>query len=157
VHAPGFCSHSVFVLMGSGSHLHIHTYTSAQMCTRRACVHICETSPYVASTVPGFTTTSILYLEPVSSLMVRFWPKRVPSTLKKTGPSLGWIRSAMERLMIGGTSSIVPGCCSVSGRGVRRRSRAGGDDDAEEGPETSGGNFHNKSGIPTLFSKSKSL
>lgn len=61
---------------------------------------------YVASTVPGFIATSILYLEPVSSLMVRFWPKRVPSTLKKTGPSLGWMRSEMEMLMMAGTPSM---------------------------------------------------
>lgn len=61
---------------------------------------------YVASTVPGFITTSILYLEPVSSLMVRLWPNRVPSTLKKTGPSLGWMRSEMEMLMMAGTPSM---------------------------------------------------
>lgn len=36
---------------------------------------------HVASTVPGFITTSILYLEPVSSLMVLVWPNLVPSTL----------------------------------------------------------------------------
>lgn len=46
---------------------------------------------YVAWTVPGRRATSILYLAPVSSLMVRFWPKRCPSTLKYTAPSLGWI------------------------------------------------------------------
>lgn len=34
-----------------------------------------------------------MYLAPVSSLMVRFWPKRCPSTLKYTAPSLGWMRS----------------------------------------------------------------
>lgn len=66
-----------------------------------------EGSAYVASTVPGFTATSIRYLDPVSSLMVRVWPKRVPSTLKKTGPSLGWILREMEMLMIGGTSSMM--------------------------------------------------
>lgn len=66
-------------------------------------------SSYVASTVPGFSTTSILYLEPVSSLMVLLWPNRVPSTLKNTGPSLGWIRREIAMLIIGGTSSMVPG------------------------------------------------
>lgn len=84
-------------------------------------------SPYVASTFPGFTTTSILYLEPVSSLMVLVWPNRVPSTLKNTGPSLGWIRREIKMLMSSGTSSIVPGFV-VSG--VNRRS--GGCGDAEE-------------------------
>lgn len=49
---------------------------------------------YVACTVPGRRATSILYLAPVSSLMVRFWPKRCPSTLKYTAPSLGWILRA---------------------------------------------------------------
>lgn len=82
--------------------------------------------PYVASTVPGFSTTSILYLEPVSSLMVRVWPNRVPSTLKKTGPSLGWIRSATEMQMRGGTSSIVPGCCSAGRTSWRCADAEGG-------------------------------
>ncbi|KAF6104382.1 hypothetical protein HJG60_011326 [Phyllostomus discolor] len=35
--------------------------------------------------------------EPVSSLMVWFWPKCCLSTLKKTGPSLGWMCKVMER------------------------------------------------------------
>lgn len=89
---------------------------------------------YVASRAPGFTATSTRYLEPVSSLMVRLWPKRVPSTLKKTGPSLGWIRSATWMVMIGGTLSMFPGC----GSGCWRRG-------CWEGPAASGRTFHNKS------------
>lgn len=55
----------------------------------------------------------------MSSLIVRFWPKRCPSTLKKTGPSLGWMRSAMER-------RTSPGRSPIAGRRSGNRDRSGG-------------------------------
>ncbi|KAK2493077.1 hypothetical protein MC885_019143 [Smutsia gigantea] len=67
--------------------------------------------------------------EPVSSLMVRFWPKRCPSTLKKTGPSLGWMRSAMERRTRPGRSPMAgrgPGAAAPVGGGQRGLRRSGG-------------------------------
>lgn len=53
----------------------------------------------------------------MSSLIVRFWPKRWPSTLKKTGPSLGWMRSAMERRTSPGRSPIADRGAGSRGRG----------------------------------------
>lgn len=53
----------------------------------------------------------------MSSLIVRFWPKRWPSTLKKTGPSLGWMRSAMERRTSPGRSPIAGNLGRGDGQG----------------------------------------
>lgn len=78
-------------------------------------------APHTHSTcsVVGLIFTSTLQEEPVSSLIVRFWPKRWPSTLKKTGPSLGWMRSAMER-------RTSPGRSPIAGRGAGSRGRGDG-------------------------------
>lgn len=57
-------------------------------------IHTCSKyrrTTYVASTAPGLTTTSMLYLEPVSSLMVRVCPNLAPSDLKYTALLLGSI------------------------------------------------------------------
>lgn len=70
---------------------------------------------YVASTAPGLTTTSILYLDPVSSLMVRVCPNRAPSDLKYTALLLGSIFSEIPILTIWGTSAMFPYSYYVSG------------------------------------------
>lgn len=62
---------------------------------------------YTGWTLPGFNTTSILYLEPVSSFIVRVCPNRDPSALKNTGPSFGWIFNDTQMLINAGTSAMM--------------------------------------------------
>lgn len=62
---------------------------------------------YAGSAFPGFNTTSILYLEPVSSFMVRVCPNREPSALKNTGPSFGSTFNDTQMLIIAGTSAMI--------------------------------------------------
>lgn len=79
---------------------------------------------HVASTAPGLTTTSILYLVPVSNLIVRLWPNLVPSVLKNTGPLLGVVLRETPILMSCGRLAMTPRAaaeeesrCEEGGRG----------------------------------------
>lgn len=74
-------------------------------------IHTCSKyrrATYVASTAPGLTTTSMLYLEPVSSLMVRVCPNLAPSDLKYTALLLGSIFREIPILTTWGTSAMFP-------------------------------------------------
>lgn len=104
---------------------------------------------YVAWTVPGRRDTSILYLAPVSSLMVRFCPKRCPSTLKYTAPSLGWILRETLIFTRPGMSPI------AGGRGTRaplapseEKRLAGSEGGKEEDGEGRGGAAGSQPGQP---------
>lgn len=79
-----------------------------------------QRSTYVASTAPGLTTTSILYLEPVSSLMVRVWPNLAPSDLKYTALLLGSIFREIPILTTWGTSAMLQGCSRGRNRSLSK-------------------------------------